>query len=101
LFTWLKILGVLSGGTLGLFILSRVTETRKMAAMSGVALAVVLLAWITFSKNWTGSWEVYKCPLNTLMSTVVSSMTILFVGLAGSLLKRKRRRDSDLAEASA
>ena len=85
---WWRISGIFSGGMLGLFLLGAFSR-RTRAAQAGAGMLVGLLAivWATFSRGIDAPWA---NGLDTLMTTVVGTGAIFFVGLL--LSRRKERR---------
>ncbi len=51
--TWWHLSGIFSGGMLGLFLLGQISHRAKNpAAVTGVIIGVLLIAWMTFSPQW-------------------------------------------------
>ncbi|HOP97149.1 MAG TPA: sodium:solute symporter [Verrucomicrobiota bacterium] len=91
--TWWSLASIFSGGMLGLFLLGLVSRrTGSRAAAAGVVTGVLLIAWMTFSPGWTGTLEAWRSPFHAFLIVVVSTVTILIVGLLASLVTRSARR---------
>lgn len=85
---WWDLSGVFAGAMLGLFMLGFVSRRAgNAAAITGVIVGVAVISWMSFSG---ASWmpEVVRSPFNSLMTTVVGTLTIFLVGLALSRLKQ-------------
>ncbi len=51
--TWWHLSGIFSGGMLGLFLLGQISRRAKNpAAVTGVIIGVLVIAWMTFSPQW-------------------------------------------------
>ena len=89
--TWWKWSGILGGGTLGLFLLGRISRrTDGVGAALGVIAATVLSLWMTFSKGWPWLAERYRTPFHTLLTIVFCTVVILVIGLLVSLVRKPR-----------
>ena len=96
---WWVLAGVLSPGMLGLFLLGLLSRRAGgRAAGVGVALGVLVVAWMTLSLPGTAKvlpwlhWPAaLRSPLDGLMIPVVGTLTVLGVGLlTGALAPRGR-----------
>jgi SSS family solute:Na+ symporter len=89
---WWGLASIFSGGMLGLFLLGLLARRAgNRAAAMGVIAGVVMIAWMTFSPGWTGAAQTLRSPFHTLLIVVVSTLTILVVGLLASWLNPRRR----------
>lgn len=82
--TWWSLASIFSGGMLGLFLLGLLSRAGNRAAAIGVATGVLMITWMTFSPKWTGDLERFRSPFHTLLIVVVSTLTILVIGLLTS-----------------
>ena len=96
---WWKLVGILSGGVLGLFLLGvlsrRATSTH---AAIGVSVGATVIAWMTFSPVWKTSLEANNLgwlvsPFHDNLILVVGTMTVLLVGLAVSRFSVPQTRE--------
>lgn len=79
---WWELAGILSGGVLGLFLLGLISRRASNAvAATSVALGILVIVWMTASPAWSGELAAFRNPFNSLMTTVVGTLTILLVGL--------------------
>jgi len=87
---WWKLAGIFSGGMLGLFLLGLISRrANNTAAATGVALGILVILWMTFSPNLTGTWAFLKSPFHSFMIIVVGTLTILLVGIILSWFTQK------------
>jgi len=87
--TWWNLASIFSGGMLGLFLLGLLSRANNRAAAIGVTTGVLMIAWMTFSQEWTGGLEQFRSPFHKLLIVVVSTLTILVIGL---LTSRKQKQ---------
>jgi SSS family solute:Na+ symporter len=88
---WWGLASIFSGGMLGLFLLGLLARRAgNRAAAIGVTAGVAMIAWMTFSTHWTGVAQAFRSPFHTLLIVVVSTLTILIVGLLVSLIDPRR-----------
>jgi SSS family solute:Na+ symporter len=84
---WWELVGIFSGGILGLFLLGFISRrvTSGVAAIAVVA-GEVAIVWATFSPTrfWPNAWDSFSNPLNSLLTLVLGTLVILVVGLVGS-----------------
>lgn len=79
---WWNLSGIFAGGMLGLFLLGRIARhATRPAAVAGVVVGVLVIAWMSFSG---AAWmpEHLRSPLDSLLTVVVGTLTILLVGIA-------------------
>ena len=87
---WWDLSGIFAGAMLGLFLLGFIVRrATNAAAVTGVIAGVLAITWMSFPK---AAWipEVFRFSLNSLMTTVLGTMTIFFAGLAVTLLARRK-----------
>jgi len=87
---WWDLSGVFAGAMLGLFLLGIVSRRAdNAAAVIGVIVGVVTIFWMSFSK---APWmpELIRFPLNSLLVTVIGTLTIFLVGLGAGWLFGRR-----------
>jgi SSS family solute:Na+ symporter len=97
---WWELAGIFSGGVLGLFLLGLISRRAGNAvAATSVVLGILVIVWMTASPAWSGELAVWRNPFNSLMTTVVGTLTILLVGLLLSRLggNTRLKRDSTVA----
>ncbi len=91
---WWQLAGIFSSGILGLFLLGFISRRvgSRLAAFS-VALGVAVILWATLSQtdHWPTQWDVIRNPFNNLLTIVLGTITILALGLGGSLVWRLAR----------
>jgi SSS family solute:Na+ symporter len=88
---WWKWSGILGGGTLGLFLLGRVSRRADgIGAATGVVLATLLSLWMTFSKDWMLLPDRLRSPFHPLLVIVFCTIVILGVGLLVAAVRKPR-----------
>ena len=89
--TWWKLASIFSGGMLGLFLLGFFSKKiNNEAAVSGVIAGALVIAWMSLSPLFFGSWNIqnYASPFHGYISIVLGTTTILVVGfLVGIIIK--------------
>ena len=96
---WWKLVGILSGGVLGLFLLGVLSRrATSFHAAIGVTVGAILIVWMTFSPIWRATltanhmaWLV--SPFHDNLILVVGTLAILLVGLAVSRFSVRQTRD--------
>ena len=79
---WWQLAGIFSGGMLGLFLLGLISrKAGNASAVTGVIIGLLLILWMTLSRNWSGELEVLKSPFHNFMTIVVGTLAILLVGI--------------------
>ncbi len=92
---WWSLAGIFSGGMLGLFLLGALSRrTESTQAITGVVIGILVIVWATFSHN---IWFAQANPFHPLMTTVIGTLTIFFIGISLSR-KNKRRKPKKPAE---
>jgi SSS family solute:Na+ symporter len=67
--------GVFSGGMVGLFLLGFFSKKSKnVPAMIGVALGLLVIAWMSLSPVFTGSMEPFRSPFHNYLTIVFGTM---------------------------
>ena len=90
---WWKMSGVFAGGMLGLFLLGIVSRrTRWPAALTGGIIGILVILWMTFAPGPHDPPVWYQCPLDSLMTSTIGTLTILLVGLLISRFTRRSPR---------
>lgn len=85
--TWMTLLSLFMGGTLGIFILGLISKKAKSpAAIIGLIAGTLIIAW-SFATQYLP--EKYVFPLNVLMTYTVANCVIVLVGLLITLFKRQ------------
>jgi SSS family solute:Na+ symporter len=87
---WWGLASIFSGGMLGLFLLGLMARRAgNRAAAIGVGVGVAMVGWMTFSPKWTGMAAPFRSPFHTLLIVVVSTLTILLIGLLISRFSKR------------
>jgi SSS family solute:Na+ symporter len=89
---WWKLAGALGGGTLGLFLLGRMTRATSRQALAAVAVGLAVILWMELSRDPQQPGEWWRNPFPPLMTDVFGSAAIWIVGAVLSLLSRPSRR---------
>lgn len=85
---WWKLSGIFASGMLGIFLLGYlITNVKKWQAIFATIVGVILVAFITF-KDFLPSY--LKLPLDTKMTVVVGTISIIFVGFLLHLVFSKK-----------
>jgi len=90
---WWDLSGVFAGAMLGLFLLGIVSRrASNLVAKISVMVGVVAIFWMSFSQ---ASWmpDLIRSPLNSLMVTVVGTLTIFLCGLILSAIWPDSKRN--------
>ncbi len=93
--TWWILQGIFAGGMLGLFLLGMVSQrANNPAAIIGVLAGVAVIAWMSASsvlvnKGWLP--EGLKNPLDSYLTIVFGTTTILLVGMLATRLLPQRK----------
>ena len=88
---WWQLAGIFSGGMLGLFLLGLISRRAKNpAAMTGVAIGILVIVWMTFSPQWKGDLARFRSPFHNLLITVIGTLAILLTGLLVSRFRQPR-----------
>jgi SSS family solute:Na+ symporter len=84
---WWKLSGIFSGGMLGLFLLGMIARRAKNpAAVTGVLAGLLVIVWMTFSRDFGGLPESFRSPFNSFLIPVFGTLAIFLVGLLVSRL---------------
>jgi len=84
---WWNLAGIFSGGMIGLFLLGILSRrVRSLEAGFAVAIGLIIIVWAALSSKL--GWPITS-PLHPLMTTVVGTLSIFFVGV---LLSRRHNR---------
>lgn len=87
---WWEFAGIFSGGMLGLFLLGLIVKKAgNVEAVTGTVVGIIVILWMSLSKNFPDGWEHLKSPFHVNMIIVVGTLTIFLVGLLITKLKRK------------
>ncbi len=87
---WWMLSGVFSGGMLGLFLLGQIARRAKnAAAVTGVAVGLLVIIWMTFSPRWEPLPNSLRSPLNSFLIPVIGTLAIFLVGLLVSRFTSK------------
>ena len=85
---WWQLAGIFSGGMLGLFLLGMISRAAKnAAAVTGVIVGVLIIAWMTFSPMLTGPLAALRSPFHSFMTIVIGTLSILLVGIGVSRVR--------------
>ncbi len=83
---WWKLAGIFSGGILGLFLLGLLARKAKnIEAVIAVIIGVLVIIWITFSRQLPENYAWLRTNLHANMTIVIGTLTIFLTGkfLAG------------------
>lgn len=82
---WWQLLGIFSGGMLGLFLLGIITKkTKSSHALIAVIAGTLIILWMTFSVYLPPHLSVFRNFLHTQMTIVGGTIMIFLVGLVTS-----------------
>jgi len=85
---WWNLSGIFAGGMLGLFLLGRIARRAKWpAAVTGVTAGVLAIGWMSIPDDAAWMPGALRCPLDSLLTVVVGTLTILLVGIGVSKLQ--------------
>ena len=88
---WWRMSGTFAGGMLGLFLLGIIGKrVRRPAALTSAIVGLLLIFWMAFSPEWSGSLARLRCPLHPFLTSVVGTLTIVLLGLLLGLLTTRR-----------
>jgi solute:Na+ symporter, SSS family len=91
---WWRWSGILGGGTLGLFLLGRMSKRADgVGGAAGVVAATLLSLWMTFSKDWTRLPGPMRSPFHPFLVIVFCTIVVLGVGLLVALVRKPRTRE--------
>lgn len=95
---WWMLAGVFSGGSLGLFLLGLMSRRPgNRAAVIAVGAGVLVILWMTLSRQWSAWPEALRLPFHGFLITVFGTATIL---LTGFLVTQFTRRENPAAPSS-
>jgi SSS family solute:Na+ symporter len=84
---WWQLSGIFSGGMLGLFLLGMLARRAgNPAAITGVALGLLVICWMTFTQKTEGDWGWLGSPFHKVLITVIGTLTIFAAGFLASYL---------------
>jgi len=79
---WWKLQGIFAGGMLGLFLLGMISRRAgNIAAVAGVVVGVLVIAWMTLSPLSDALPAALKNPLHSYMTVVIGTSVIVIVGM--------------------
>jgi len=86
---WWELSGIFAGGMLGLFLLGIISRrTKSHEAFTATLVGIVVILWMTFSKNLPDKYAFLRNPMHVNMTIVVGTLVIF---LAGLLLTKSRK----------
>lgn len=91
---WFKIMGVMYGGVLGLFLIGM--GSKKIGngiAITAVTIGTIVIVWIGGGPYFEQIWEgfgAWRLPLNGLMSLFVGTVVILVIGFGAALFVKEK-----------
>lgn len=86
---WWKLAGIFSGGILGLFLLGLLARRAKnVEAAIAVTIGVLVIIWLTFSRQLPDSYAWLRTNLHANMTIVVGTLTIFLTGRILSVLRK-------------
>lgn len=84
---WWNLAGIFSGGMIGLFLLGVLSRrARSIEAGFATVIGLIVIVWAALSSKL--GWPMAN-PLHPLMTTVIGTLTLFFVGI---LFSRRRNR---------
>lgn len=87
---WWEFAGIFSGGMLGLFLLGLIVKKAgNVEAVTGTIIGILVILWMSLSKNFPQGWEHLKSPFHVNMIIVVGTLSIFLVGLLVTKLRRR------------
>jgi SSS family solute:Na+ symporter len=87
---WWLLSGIFAGGMLGLFLLGIISKNTKNAeALTATLIGIVVIIWMTFSKQLPDEYAYLRNPLHQNMVMVVGTLTIFLGGLILTRFKGK------------
>ncbi|MBE9466093.1 sodium:solute symporter [Dyadobacter subterraneus] len=87
---WWLLSGIFAGGMLGLFLLGIISRNTKNAeALTATLIGIIVIIWMTFSKQLPDEYAYLRNPLHQNMVMVVGTLTIFLGGLLLTRLKGK------------
>lgn len=87
---WWELSGIFAGGMLGLFLLGLISRrTKSPEAFTATLIGIVVILWMTFSKNLPEKYAFLRNPLHVNMTIVVGTLAIFLAGLLLTATKRK------------
>lgn len=95
---WWALSSIFSGGMLGLFLLGYFSRNvRNIEAAIGVAVGVLLIAWITLSPVYftEGVWVSFRSTLHTNLAVVIGTTAIFLTGFLLYKLFGSKRKVAD------
>lgn len=88
---WWELSGIFAGGMLGLFLLGMVSRTTKnVEALTATIIGILVIIWMTFSSFFPDKYAFLRSPFHKSMIIVIGTMTIFFVGLLITAIKKNR-----------
>lgn len=85
--SWWEMSGVISGGMLGLFLLGFLSrKVGNRAAIAGVVVGVIVIAWLTFSSDANWLPERLRNPLHPFLTVLLGTLAITISGFAAALI---------------
>jgi solute:Na+ symporter, SSS family len=86
---WWKLAGIFSGGILGLFLLGLLARrARNVEAAIAVVIGVLVIIWLTFSRQLPDHYAWLRTNLHANMTIVVGTLTIFLIGQFLSRLRK-------------
>ena len=100
---WWKLVGILSGGVLGLFLLGVLSRrARSLHAGLGVICALAVIAWMTLTPMYKDllkqnnlEWAI--SPFNDNLILVIGTLTVLLIGLATSRFSPRYNPEAEIS----
>ena len=87
---WWEFAGIFSGGMLGLFLLGLIVKKAgNVEAVTGTIIGIIVILWMSLSKNFPPGLEHLKSPFHVNMVIVVGTLTIFLVGLLITKLRKR------------
>lgn len=86
---WWQLSGIFAGGMLGLFLLALISrQTKNHEAFAAACIGSLVILWLTFPSLIPEQYSVLRSTLNTNMTIVIGTLTILLTGMLFTRFKR-------------
>ena len=90
---WWELSGIFAGGMLGLFLLGMISRrTKSHEAFTATLIGIIVILWMTFSKNLPDKYAFLRNPMNVNMTIVIGTLVIFVAGLV--LTKKMNHRST-------
>ncbi len=85
---WWQLSGIFAGGMLGLFLLALISrQTKNHEAIIAACIGSLVILWLTFPSIIPQQYSALRNTLNTNMTIVIGTLTILLTGIILTKIK--------------